>query len=367
MAYTTINKSSDYQNTVLYTGNAGTQSITGVGFQPDLNWIKCRGAAENHVLSDSVRGDSGAASGYYTLNSNSDAVSSSGSGNAYVTALGSDGFSIGNNDQVNVAQPFASWNWKAGTTSGITTNGSTTITPTGYSFNATSGFSIVKFTGNATSAQKIPHGLGAVPKFMMLKRLGSADDWYVYHYDISANPSSEFLILNTTAAVGNSGGAWSDTEPDSVNFTVGSRTNVNGTDGMIAYCFAPITGYSKFGSYKGNGNVDGPFCFTGFKPSFVIMKRTDSTGNWSMFDNRRTGTTTGSTIGKANPSGLLIHPDLSNAEVNVASGGYDIDTLSNGFKLRNASGGYNTSGGTYIYMAFGQSLVGSNNVPCTAR
>ena len=154
MAFSTVNKSSLYQSNVLYTGNAGTQSITGVGFQPDLNWIKCRGAAENNVVSDSVRGDSGAASGYYYLHSNSDAVSGSGAGNAYVTALDSDGFSIGNNDQVNVAQAFTSWNWKAGTTSGITTNGSTTITPTGYSFNATSGFSIVKFTGTATFCSK---------------------------------------------------------------------------------------------------------------------------------------------------------------------------------------------------------------------
>ena len=352
MAYTTINKSSDYQNTVLYTGNAGTQSITGVGFQPDLNWIKCRGAAENHVLSDSVRGDSGAASGYYYLHSNSDAVSGSGSGNAYVTALGSDGFSIGNNDQVNVAQPFASWNWKAGTTSGITTNGSTTITPTGYSFNATSGCSIIKFTGTATSAQKIPHGLGAAPKFMMLKRLGSTDDWYVYHYGISSNPSSEFLILNTTATTGNSGGAWSDTEPDSVNFTVGSRTNVNATDGMIAYCFAPISGYSNFGTYEGNANADGAFIYLGFKPSWVMFKNCDGLNSWEIRDDKRSYNLNGDTLWANNND--------------AGSVGEGIDFLSNGFKCRASGAGQNGSA-TYVYAAFGQTIVGTNNTPATAR
>ena len=144
MAYTTIDDPGLFFNTVLYTGNAGTQSITGVGFSPALNWIKCRGATEIHTLVDSVRGDSGANTGYWYLASSADSVDQSGSGNTLVSALGSDGFSLGNNDRVNIAQPFVSWNWKAGTTSGIATNGSTTITPAAYSFNQTSGFSIIK-------------------------------------------------------------------------------------------------------------------------------------------------------------------------------------------------------------------------------
>ena len=357
MAFSTIDKSSSFMNPVLYTGNASTQSITGVGFQPDMIWTKCRGASENHTLVDSVRGDSGANTGYWYLQPDYDNADASGSGNTLIDAITSDGFNVGNNDQVNVAQPFASWNWKAGTTSGITTNGSTTITPTGYSFNATSGFSIVKFTGTATSAQKIPHGLGVAPKFMMLKRLGSTDDWYVYHYGISANPSSEFLILNTTASIGNSGGAWSDTEPDSVNFTVGSRTNVNATDGMIAYCFAPITGYSKFGSYTGNGQADGTFVYTGFKPSFIICKKTNGADDWRILTEN---------VNTRNTATNEVNKNLY-AQSNAAESGTSIDFVSNGMKIRSTSGGINGNGDTYIYMAFGQPIISNGGVCATAR
>ena len=345
MAYTTVNKSSDYQNTVLYTGNATARSITGVGFQPDLLWIKDRTNTNSHMLADAVRG----ATKYLVVDGN---YAESTDSNR-ISAFDSDGFSIGTNNNVNqsLANDIA-WNWKAGTTSGITTNGSTTITPSAYSFNATSGFSIVKFTGTATSAQKIPHGLGAAPKFMILKRLGSTDDWYVYHYGISANPSSEFLILNTTATIGNSGGAWSDTEPDSVNFTVGSRTNVNATDGMIAYCFAPISGYSKFGTYEGNANADGAFIYLGFKPSWVMFKNCDGLNSWEIRDDKRSYNLNGDTLWANNSD--------------AGSVGEGIDFLSNGFKCRASGAGQNGSA-TYVYAAFGQTIVGTNNTPATAR
>jgi|TARA_R110002074_G_C12489834_1_gene661666 hypothetical protein len=346
MAFSTINKSSDYQNTVLYTGNASTQAITGVGFQPDFTWIKNRTAAgEGHHLYDAVRG--------VTKRVRTDTNALESTVATGLTTFGTDGFTVGSIAGVNGStNGIISWNWKAGTTTGITTNGSTTITPSAYSFNTTSGCSIVKFTGTATSAQKIPHGLGAAPKFMMLKRLGSADDWYVYHYGISANPSSEFLIANTTAIIGNSGGAWSDTEPDSVNFTVGSRTNVNGTDGMIAYCFAPISGYSKFGSYEGNANVNGTFINTGFKPSWVMFKNCDGLNSWEIRDDKRSYNLNGDTLWANNSD--------------AGSVGEGIDFLSNGFKCRASGAGQNGSA-TYVYAAFGQPIISNSGVVATAR
>ena len=195
---------------------------------------------------------------------------------------------------------------------------------------------------------------------MMLKRLGSANDWYVYHYGISANPSSEFLILNTNAAIGNSGGAWSDTEPDSVNFTVGSRTNVNATDGMIAYCFAEISGYSKFGSFTGNASLDGPFCYTGFKPSFVLIKNTASLSDWNIYDNRR------STSGGDNVVDYTLLPNTAAVE-DTATTYNDIDMYSNGFKIREDNGDCNGSGQKLIYMAFGQPIISNSGVVATAR
>ena len=316
MAFSTINKSSDYQNTVLYTGNASTQAITGVGFQPDFTWIKNRTAAgEGHHLYDAVRG--------VTKRVRTDTNALESTVATGLTTFGTDGFTVGSIAGVNGStNGIISWNWKAGTTTGITTNGSTTITPSAYSFNTTSGCSIVKFTGTATSAQKIPHGLGAAPKFMMLKRLGSADDWYVYHYGISANPSSEFLIANTTAIIGNSGGAWSDTEPDSVNFTVG------------------------------NANVNGTFINTGFKPSWVMFKNCDGLNSWEIRDDKRSYNLNGDTLWANNSD--------------AGSVGEGIDFLSNGFKCRASGAGQNVSA-TYVYAAFGQPIISNSGVVATAR
>ena len=340
MAYTTINKSTDYFNTKLYTGAGGTQNITGVGFQPDWVWIKERSQSESHVLFDAVRGVTKA------LNSNDNSADDTIS-NA-LTTFGTDGFTVGGNGSTNEnSQTYVSWNWKAGTGQGSSnTDGSINTTYT--SVNTTAGFSISQYTGTGSTAT-VGHGLGVAPKMIIFKNTSSSVDWRVYHESLG---NTHRLCLNDTSQGTNDDSAFNDTSPTSSVFTVGGSTSTNaGT--MIAYCFAEKTGYSKFGSYIGNGNADGTFVYTGFKPSFIIHKRTDNTSGWDLFDNKRLG---------YNVANRLLGPNNNDQEATSDK----IDILSNGFKMRTTTGG-NYSGATYVYMAFGQSLVGSNNVPCTAR
>ena len=345
MAYTTINKSTDNFNTVLYTGNDSTQAITGVGFQPDLWWNKSRSGTHSagvHCLYDSVRGVT------KRIKSNSTDAESTISG---VTAFDSDGVTLGSENQSNGGSTnYVAWNWKAGNSSGITTNGSTTITPTAYSFNATAGFSIIKYTGNGTTGAKYPHGLGVAPKMVIVKNLGTTDYWNVHHASLGNN--SELYLNASDAAPGSTGNG---TTPDSVNIELEGTGNAHNGSGnnYIAYCFAEKTGYSKFGSYTGNGNADGTFVYTGFKPTFVLTKGNSAGENWFIHDGTRN---------THNPTNKYIRPNLSNAE-----GSYDhLDLLSNGFKSISA-GSTNGNNVQQIYMAFGQTLVGSNNIPCTAR
>ena len=369
MAYTTIDDPGLFFNTVLYTGNAGTQSITGVGFSPALNWIKCRGATEIHTLVDSVRGDSGANTGYWYLASSADSADQSGSGNTLVSALGSDGFSLGNNDRVNIAQPFVSWNWKAGTTGSGTTTGAGTGKAYSYSVNTTSGFSITKYLGNSTTGHTIPHTLGVVPKMLFVKKLTSAyaADW---RYGSGMIGWDKVMFLNTTAVATayTSGEGWNGTAPTSSVFTLGNDSTMNATDvSYIAYLFADVQGYSKFGSYIGNGSStgDGTFTYTGFAPKYIMVKRaTGGVRNWHVFDTARDGGP-----GMINAD---IKPNLNSAGA-TASGVYWFDYLSNGFKARmpTSNADYpdiNNNGDTYIYMAFAEApFVNSNGVPCNAQ
>ena len=354
MAYTTIDDSSVYFNSVLYTGNAGTQSITGVGFQPDWVWIKCRGAAEIHTLVDSVRGDSGANTGYWYLSSADTSDDGSGSGNTLVSAIGSDGFSLGNNNRVNIAQPFVSWNWKAGTTASIS-GGS--ITPSALSINTTAGFGIYKWSGTG-SAGTIAHGLGVVPKMIIVKALsgapGGAQAWSVYHEALGA---TKILHLNTTA-IESTQTDFNDTTPTSSVFSLGTANRTNASGGpYIGYAFADVQGYSKFGSYTGNGNVDGPFIYTGFKPAFVMIKVTNSVDSWRLWDNKRN---------TFNPMDITLRPNTNDGDYTASAN--NIDFLSNGFKLRTTSGGYNGSSDIIAYMAFAENpFVSSTGVPVTAR
>ena len=344
MAYTTINKSTDYFNTKLYTGNGSTNAITGVGFQPDWVWIKNRTDISNHNLYDAVRGTSAGKLKSNTTNAESYNASD-------LSTFGTDGFTVGGNNEVNGSgDNMVSWNWKANGAGSSNTDGSISST---VSVNTTAGFSIVSYTGNGTAGATIGHGLGTVPSLIIARIKSQAKDWNVYHV---SNGATKQLVLNSSAAVVTTLDKWNNTTPTSSVFTVGdsSQINMSGESG-IAYCFAEKQGYSKFGSYTGNGNNDGTFVYTGFKPAWVMTKRNDTTSSWDIHDTKR------DTFNVA--SKHLLAED-SGVEGNTAI----LDILSNGFKFRSSNADRNASGGTYIYMAFAESpLVGTNGVTAKAR
>jgi len=356
MAYTTINKSTDYFNTLLYTGNgASPRSITGVGFQPDFLWIKNRtgGTAYEHRLMDAVRGSNKVLHTSQNSAQNSEEYYTVGSfdsdGWTGRNGTGSNQAITGGNDN---GYTFVAWNWLAGGGQGSSnTDGSINTTYT--SANTTAGFSISQYTGTGSNAT-IGHGLGAVPKMIIVKNLDQNDDWYVYHVSRGA---TKHIILNSSGTGGTNSTLWQDTTPTNSVFSIGTNNVVN-TSGekYIAYCFAEKTGYSKFGSYTGTGDAtESPFIYLGFKPAFFLAKET-TTSNWFIKDNKR--------LTSFNPSNGHLYPNLNNVEEDYA----DFDFLSNGIKIRHNGTDVNESGVTYIYMAFAEApLVGSNNIPCTAR
>ena len=340
MAYTTINKSTDNFNTVTFNGT-GQSSVTGVGFTPDMFIHKNRGNTQSWGVIDVIRGN-----GNY-LGTNSTNAQLSDVGNY---GIATDGYTFSNNDQFYNSGSMVYWNWKAGGTVSNNNNndgqGYSTV-----SANTTAGFSIVKYTGTGSNTN-FGHGLGAVPKMIWIKDLSNTRDWFVYHEKVG---NSKRLKLNESVSQGNST-VWNNTTPTSSVFYIDGSVYVNNSgSNYIAYCFTDVTGYSKFGSYSGNSNADGSFIYLGFKPSFIMVKRTDtgnSYDNWIIYDNKRSG---------YNVDNDRLHADISDAENTDNT----IDIVSNGFKIR--SNNSNLNGGTHIYMAIGQSLVGSNNVPATAR
>ena len=341
MAYTTVNKSSSFMNTKLYTGNSSTQTISGVGFQPDFTWIKHRDGETAHMLFDVLRGP------LYRIQSNSTNTSVSAANT--LTSWNSDGFALGTENDVNGnSRLFASWNWKANGAGSANTTGSINST---VSVNTTAGFSICSYTGTGSNAT-VGHGLGSVPKMIITKALGATNSWGVYHASLGNN---KYLYLDATQAALSATAMWNDTTPTSSVFSVGTSGASNASGAMIAYCFAEKQGYSKFGSYTGNGNADGTFIYTGFKPAFVMVKGYAGADDWIMMDNKRSG---------YNSENEYLDANNSSAE---SDGSGNIDFLSNGFKTRSTFSSLNYSGGTYIYMAFGQSLVGTNNIPNNAR
>jgi hypothetical protein len=350
MAYTTIDDPGLYFNTVLYSGTGSSNSVTGVGFQPDWTWIKSRNNTRNHNVYDSVRGTTKVI--YTDLN---DAESTQSSG---LTAFNSDGFTVVSDLGVNGASDnYASWNWLAGGSASSNSDGDITSS---VSANQTAGFSIVTYTASSTATDTVGHGLGAKPNLIIVKEINGTNQWCVAFPDVLNN--NQVLQLNLTNAVFADSAAFNDTVNTGTTSSVfvtgnGGLTGSNGQN-YVAYCFAPKQGYSKFGSYKGNGNADGPFIYTGFKPAFVIMKNTaDGGASWQLFDNKR------NTFNQMN--GRLF-PNLSNAESTDANN--NIDFLSNGFKMRTSNGDTNSSGVTFIYMAFAESpFVNSNKVPNNAR
>ena len=343
MAYTTINKSSLHQNTILYTGTGSSNVLTGVGFQPDLTWTATRNEVEIRPINDSVNGISS------YLRSNAGDTLETGQTQT-ITAQSSDGYTVGTEDRFNQSgNTFVSWNWKAGTTSGLSGG---TITPSAYSINTTSGFGIYKYTGGS-STDTIAHGLGVAPKMIIIKSLTTTNDWTVYHESIG---NAKLLVLNTTAAESSDATTWNSTSPTSTVWSMGNSGDVNNSArDYMAYAFAPKKGFSRCGSYTGNSNTDGPFVYTGFRPAFILLKNSTSSADWQLIDDKRLGYNVDNNRLKAN----------SNQE--EATTDY-LDLLSNGFKIRSGSGDYNASGDTYVYMAFAEfPSVSSNNIPGLAR
>ena len=340
MSYSNIDKSTNFFNTKLYTGNGSYgNSITGVGFQPDFIWIKNRDTTHSHRLSDAVRGTD------KTLSSDNNSAELSSVN--LVHSFDSDGFTVDDDSAMNGnGNNIVAWNWKANGSSTVTNNDGAT---TSYiSHNSTSQFSIIKYTGTGSNTN-IGHGLNGKPDCFITKAL-SASDWHMWHNSFSAN---DRIKLNSTAAKSTNTSIF-PTLPDATKIYFGSGGDVNGSGvEYICYAWKNVPGFSKFGVYSSNSNVDGGFIYTGFKVSFLLVTTYTTTGGWQMYDNKRN---------TSNPTGKYLRPDANNAE---ASGSNDIDFLSNGFKTRTTLNPGTTDG--FLYMAFGQSLVGSNNVPCTAR
>jgi hypothetical protein len=346
MAYTTIDKPTDYFNTKIYAGNSSTQSLTGIGFQPDWVWIKNRSDSRKHNLYDSVRGAT------KRLVSN-DTVAEDTAGNG-LTSFDSDGFTTGSEQDTNHSgNNFVAWNWLAGGTASSNTDGSITSS---VSANTTAGFSIGTYTGTGSNAT-IGHGLGATPSVIFVKKRNSAGDWNSFHNSLG---NTGAMQLDHTGAFYTNSTIWNDTSPTSSVFTVGTWTYTNASsDTYVFYAFAEKKGFSKFGSYTGNGTSgvdgagDGTFVYTGFKPSMIIIKPSSAVENWQILDNKRPG---------FNESDNLA-PNNSAAE---NTGNDFVDLVSNGFKLR--SGTYSASGVSYIYMAFAENpFVTSTGIPTTAR
>jgi len=335
-ASTTANK---YMNIALYTGTGSSQSITGLGFQPDWTWIKGRSGATDHGLYDAVRGVQNQLESNTTTAETAEATG--------LTAFGSDGFTVGALAQLNTSSAtYVGWNWKANGAGSTNTAGSITST---VSANTTAGFSIVTYTGNGTAGATIGHGLGVVPTFIIVKNRSSSQNWLVYSVVYGANMYG-YLNLQNGWATDTTG--FNNVTPTSTVFTVGTALETNGsTNNLVAYCFTPIAGYSAFGSYTGNGSADGPFIFTGFRPAFVMTKITSGSGDWYMWDNKR--------IISANGDAGLLYAQSSLAESDYNAAG--IDLLSNGFKIRNSDNSDNGSGVTVIYMAFAETPLKFSN------
>jgi hypothetical protein len=330
MTYTTIDNPELFFNTVLYAGNGSTNAITGVGFQPDFVWLKDRTAANSHKLYDGVRG----ATKYLISDvNNAEATQSNG-----LTSFDSDGFTLGSYAGTNnSSNNYVSWNWLAG--GSTASNGDGDITST-VSANTTAGFSVVKYTGNGNSSATFGHGLGVKPKIGLLKPTSTTGNWNWWQ-DTTGNNSADVRVhLHLSDANNSNYPITFNTDTITLPSLADASWNGSGTE-FIFYCFAEKKGYSKFGSYTGNGNADGTFVYTGFRPAFVIVKRTDVADNWFLLDNKRN---------TFNPEDKYLLPDTSGAETTYTF----FDFLSNGFKIRSTGGGHNASGGSYIYMAFAE-------------
>jgi len=357
-AWTAIDESEAYFAATLYTGNSTSRTIT-TGMQSDLIWIKQRNTVRPNVIFDTVNTSSFASGNSKYLVANTDGALTS-NNSTQLTGVTSTGFTMGadNSDQINhTGSTAVAWTWKANGSGSSNTDGSLSAT---VSANATAGFSIGKYTGwvRGTDSKTIGHGLGATPKMILVKALEDTEDWRVFHAGNTAAPETDYLVLNTAVATADDATAWNDTAPTSTVWTVGGGGEVSeaGED-YIAYCFADVQGFSKFGSYVGNGDADGPMVFTGFRPSFILGKNTGTADNhWFIVDAARS---------PYNGDSKWLKVDSAAAELTNL---VNPDFLSNGFKIRSSDDIYNDSGETFIYAAFAEApLVNSGGVPGNAK
>jgi len=347
-----IDKPTEYFDTRTYSAS-GSGSVSDVGFQPDFLWFKNRTIVGDHGLMDAIRGVN------KILHSNdNNAEVTSGASNDF-TAFTSNGFTYGTSAQLDTSSGTpCTWLWKANGAGSSNTDGSITST---VSANTTSGFSIVSYTGTGSNAT-IGHGLGSAPQVVLLKERNGTNNWLMSHQPLSASLGdyTRFMTLNSTGAVSGAGNVvFQGSAFTSSVFNVGTSVGSNGSSQTyIAYCFAEKQGYSKFGLYTGNGNADGTFVYTGFKPAFVMCKITSGTDNWILMDNKRLG---------YNASNYQLIPNSTLADQTPER----IDLLSNGFKTRSTNGEVNGSGSSYIFMAFAENpfvtSTTTGSIPATAR
>jgi hypothetical protein len=354
MAYTNIDDPSAYFQTVLHS-SAGSATITNDGnsdLQPDFIWSKARGQAYNHGLYDSTRGVT------KLLSSNTDSDETTASSGFDLTSFNTDGFSTGNNQFNTICggTTYVGWQWKAnGGTTSSNTDGDITST---VQADTTAGFSIMTYTGTTGDVHTIGHGLGVTPDAWIVKARGDGgdfDDWFFWHHQMAASNvvDNRMMFLNTTAVPGTYTGINAVT---SSTIRVKTSTTAQNTITYVAYAFAQKQGYSRFGKYIGNGSANGPFVYCGFKPAFVLIRRTDATNNWLIYDHKRSG---------YNPKQDKLYPDDASAEDASTT---SVDLLSNGFKLRANSASQNAAGGSYIFMAFAANpFTTSTGIPTTAR
>jgi hypothetical protein len=325
----------------LYGGTGATQVISNAdngttGFKPDFVWLKARSNGNTHVLTDSVRGISN-----YLFTNLTSAEQAATAGTA-VTSLNSNGFTLGletstSGSTNNSGYTYVGWQWQAGQgTTSSNTNGSITST---VSVNATAGFSVVTYAGTGANAT-IGHGLSTAPQFIAIKIRNNTYSWRNYHASLG---NAGYIYFNSSDAYTASSTTFNSTSPTSSVFSIGTEVNTNANGGtFVAYCWAPVAGFSQFGSYTGNGSTDGPFIYTGFRPKFILTKRTDVLSDWWIMDSSRS---------PYNNAVNTLYPNLSDAEYSYSTGD---DFLSNGFKVRNTNGSQNASGGTYIYACFAE-------------
>ena len=358
MTYSAIDDPSKHFQVNSYSGSSNPQTITNGGnsdLQPDFLWSKRQDAVAPHYLFNSTTG--------VNASLNSDATDAESGTTTYLASFDSDGFTTGSDSALAYSgRTYVAWQWKAngGTTTSVSGTGTSAgSTKAGtYQANTTAGFSIVTFSTGAddNGDHRIEHGLGAVPHFIITKERDGTYDWYTYHHNITDD--NDYLRLNLTNATSNAGArnVFDGSDFTSTYFEMDNNNIVNDSKTYVAYCFTEIQGYSKFGGYTGNGNVDGPFIYTGFKPAWLLFKRTDAEPNaWIIVDNKRN---------TFNPTDKWLAADTNGAEATHTR----FDFLSNGFKARQNYGNTNADGAAYIYMAFAeQPFVTSGGVPCTAR